>query len=245
MGDLFEVATEGMAAVVLPPSEEVELGRQLAAEVERQATLHPDASVQSYVAGVGEKVSSHADDTAKEITYSFKVIKDDATVNAFALPGGYIYVYSGLLLEADNEAELAAVLAHETAHVSERHAAERVATAYGIERVAAVVTGEDPSMASEIVTGFLGQGALLTYGREQESEADAVGLDLQIEAGYDPRAFVTFFRKLGSGSRVPTLLSSHPHPEDRINAIQREIDRRGDVPDFRGTQRHQEIQSRL
>ncbi len=245
LGDVYEGVEETAADVLLPVPEEVKLGEELSAEVERQATLHPDPQVQQYVRDVGRKIASHAD-APDEIDFAFKVIDDDSQVNAFALPGGFIYVYSGLLLTADSEAELASVLAHETAHVTERHVAGRLVAAYGLEKIASIATGKDAGQVGQIVTDLLSQGVLLKYGRDQESEADRVGIETMIDADYDPHAFISLFEEMAAGGgSTPTFLSSHPDPEQRIHDVAERLERRDDLPDFTGADRYRELRRRV
>src|SRR5690606_20571391 len=148
------------------------------------------------------------------IDIAFKVVRDDQQINAFAIPGGNIYVYTGLLRAVDSEAELLAVLSHEVAHVTERHIAEQLAAQYGLETLAAVALGRDAGVLGQLVGAVAGQGFLLTYSRDHEQEADAVGLGYETRAGWDPNGYVTFFEELaeleGSGGWVPSFLQTHP-----------------------------------
>lgn len=217
-------ATEVAAEVLLPPREEVRLGRQMAREVAEELSFHRDDLVQNYVEALGNRIAAKAD-TPSPIRYTFRVVDDADQINAFAMPGGYIYVYSGLIKAADNEAELAAVMAHEIAHVTERHVAERLVAAYGLQAITAAALGEDPGLIEQLVAAVAGQGFLLKYSRDHEREADAVGFEYMVAAGYDPMGFVTFFEKLEGGPRMPDLLSSHPAPDDRIEAARRRIER--------------------
>lgn len=227
-----EKTTEVAANVLLPPSEENKLGAQLSAEAEKELKMHPDAAVQSYVAGLGQKIAAAAKGRTPEgITYTFKVVDDPETVNAFAMPGGYVYVYSGLLLKAESEAEVIGVLGHEVAHVTERHVAERLVAAYGLQSLLSMALGENPGQITQIVAGVAAQGYLLKYGRNQESESDRVGLSFVLRAGYNPDGMVSFFQKLNaSGGSPPTFLSSHPNPGDRAATLRSLIKQQGNVP---------------
>ncbi len=118
-------AGEAVANVLLPVSQENQMGVQLVKEVEKESKIHADKDVQDYVANLGKNIAAQAHDVPAGIKFTFKVIDDPKTVNAFALPGGHIYVYSGLMKLADDEAELASVIGHEIAHVTQRHVAER------------------------------------------------------------------------------------------------------------------------
>jgi len=212
--------------IVLPVSEEVKLGRQLAREVEKESKLHSDVSVQNYVASVGRRVAAKATDKPSGITFTFKVIDDDKQINAFALPGGHIYVYTGLLKMMDDEAELASVLAHEIAHVTQRHIAERLAAQYGIQTVAAMALGENQAGVAGLAAQIAAAGTLIQYTRSMESEADAKGLPYMVRAGYDPNGMVrlfTKFAKQGEGPRALKWLQDHPMPSERVSEARQRI----------------------
>ncbi|MFW6369329.1 MAG: M48 family metallopeptidase, partial [Myxococcota bacterium] len=207
------------AEVVLPPEDEVELGRQLSREVEAEVELHPDPLVQEYVSNLGSQILAAIDDPRPEAEWNFKVIDDPENVNAMALPGGWNYIFSGLMRVVESEAELGGVIAHEIAHVTQRHIAERLATIYGVEVLASVALGQDPSTLQRIVASIVAQGYLLNYSRGQEREADAFGVDYMIASGLDPRALAYFFEHLAGLPRPPVWISSHPNPEARIESI--------------------------
>ena len=212
---------EVAANLLLPPEQEEALGRQFKQEIEQQAQMHPDPVVQQYLDRVGNLVLSKAANRPRGLDFDFHVIDEPDTINAFAIPGGDIYIYSGLIRAADTEAELAGVLAHEIAHVTERHIAERLTAAYGLEFLASLALGRNPGQVSAIVTSMLGQGYLLKFGRDQEREADVSGLRTMIRTGYTPTSMIDFFEKLKGGPRTPALLASHPHPEERVETLER------------------------
>src|SRR5690606_12528518 len=130
------------------------------------------------------------------ITYRFTVIDEPRQVNAFALPGGHIYVYSGLIAAADSEAELAGVLGHEIGHVAERHAAQALGAQFGLQTLASLALGQNPSLIEQIAAGIAAQGYLSRHSRDAERESDSRGLQYLIAAGYDPTAMPAFFKKL-------------------------------------------------
>src|SRR5690554_5489148 len=164
------------ADALVPVSEENALGRQVSNEVERELKIHANANVQQYVRNLGEQIVSVAPDVPSGIRFTFQVVDDPRTVNAFALPGGWIYVYSGLMAQMNTEAELAAVLSHEIAHVTRRHVAQRLVTLYGVDLLSKVALGSEPGVVTSIVGTVVEQGFLLRYSREQETDADEVGL---------------------------------------------------------------------
>lgn len=235
------------ADALVPVSEENKLGRQLSAEVEKKLKLHGDREVQQYVERVGRRIAAKAADTPEGIKYTFRVIDDDKQVNAFALPGGYIYVFTGLMKLAGDEAELASVIGHEIAHVSQRHVAERLVTQYGLQTVLALALGENPGLLAQIVAQLAATGALLTYTREQESEADLRGVPYAVAAGYDPQGFIRLFTKLkkGEGPAFSQFLSDHPLPSARIEATQARIARMKNPPDETNKAEYQAMLKRL
>ena len=244
VSNVAEQATETTANVVLPPSQEAELGKQLSAELEREVKLHPDPAVQAYIQELGNEIVKAAGSNVPEgITFTFKVIDDPDTVNAFAMPGGYIYFYSGLLLKAENTAEIIGVMGHEVAHVTERHVAERLVKAYGLQALLNMALGQNPGQVKQIVAGMLAQGYLLKYGRSQESESDKVGLSYVLRDGtYSPQGMVTFFQKLDEGgASVPTIVSSHPDPGERAKTLRSMIAKQSNVPSNLGKERFEEL----
>jgi predicted Zn-dependent protease len=245
-GGGFANSVQGFAAdQLIPIEQENALGAQLAAQLEAELQMHSNPEVQAYVRDLGNQVVAVASDRDPGITFRFQVVDDDSTVNAFAIPGGYIYVYTGLLLEAESEAELMAVLSHEVSHVTQRHVAERLVTTYGLETVIGLALGQEPGMISQLVGQVAGTGVLLRHSRSAETEADEVGFGYQVAAGFDPHGFVDFFSKLTGGLRQPEFLSSHPNPENRIEAIQAMIARRDDWPDKTNIEQFQALQQQL
>jgi predicted Zn-dependent protease len=205
---------------------EIALGKQLANEVERQAKIINDPVIAEYVNRVGQNLVRNSD---AKVPFTIKVI-DSEEVNAFALPGGFFFVNSGLILKADNEAELAGVMAHEIGHVAARHGTRQATrgeiaqlgmiplifmggwTGYGIYQAASVL----------VPVGFL------KFSRAMESEADLLGLEYMYKAGYDPTAFVDFFEKIETLEKrkpgtVAKVFSTHPPTDARIQAAQKNI----------------------
>lgn len=201
------------------PEKDVALGRQLAAEVERQSKFIDDPVITEYVNRVGQNIVLHSD---AKVPFTIKVVDSDE-VNAFALPGGFFYVNKGLILAADNEAELAGVMAHETAHVAARHTAENIAKAnlYQYGAIAGVLLGMPPILLN--ATDFGAMLAFLKYSRGAEAEADRLGLQYMYAAGYDPNAMATMFEKLSALNKkkpgsFARLFQTHPYAPDRRQA---------------------------
>ncbi len=203
---------------------EVRLGRQLAAEIDRQAKFIEDPLITEYVNRVGQNIVLHSD---AKVPFTIKVIDSDE-VNAFALPGGFFYVNKGLLLAADNEAELAGVMAHEIAHVAARHAVENQAKANFFEYLAiggSIFLGGIPGMIYQNTAGLGLLGLFLKFSRSAEEEADKLGVQYLYAAGYDPSAMATMFEKLeAKNKKKPGLIArafaTHPAPPDRRASAQ-------------------------
>jgi predicted Zn-dependent protease len=205
---------------------EIALGKGLAQEVERQAKIVDDPVIAEYVNRLGQNLVRNSD---AKVPFTIKVI-DTEEVNAFALPGGFFFVNSGLILKADSEAELAGVMAHEIAHVAARHGT-RQATRGEIAQLATIPlifmggwTGYGIRQAASVAipVGFL------SFSRGFESEADLLGLEYMYKSGYDPGAFVDFFEKIQSLEKkkpgtMAKVFSTHPMTEDRITAAQKNI----------------------
>jgi Zn-dependent protease with chaperone function len=201
---------------------EMQIGRQLALEVEQQAKMVEDPIITEYVNRIGQNIVLHSD---AKIPFTIKVIDSDE-VNAFALPGGYFFVNKGLILAADNEAELAGVMAHEIAHVAARHAMENAGKGtflnYGI-LAGILMTG---GIAGAVLQNTAGLGQMLAFfhfSRGAEEEADRLGVQYLYAAGYDPTAMSTMFEKLASknkkkASTLSKLFSTHPQSLERRDA---------------------------
>jgi len=198
---------------------EAALGRQLANEVEQQAKLVEDPVITEYVNRVGQNIVLHSD---AKVPFSIKVIDSDE-VNAFALPGGFFYVNKGLLLAADNESELAGVMAHEIAHVAARHAMENQgkASAMNYGMLAGIIFGGGVvSTVLQNAGGIFGTLGMLKFSRGAEGEADRLGVQYLYAAGYDPTGMSMMFEKLASRNRkkpgsLAKLFSSHPQSIER------------------------------
>lgn len=205
--------------------EEVQLGQRFAVEVEKQEKVHPDPELQAYVREVGQRIARVA--PRQDVAFTFSVIDAPDTVNAFALPGGYTYYYTGLMNICESEAELAAVMAHEIAHVSARHHGEMITRQMGMQTLADIILGENPRAVASMVTQLFSSGIAARFSRVQEREADQMGMDILYRAGYQPEAMVSFMNKLlaydrqrGGGSHALPIFATHPSPEERVQLLQ-------------------------
>lgn len=198
---------------------EVRLGRQLAAEVDRHSKFVDDPIITEYINRVGQNIVLHSD---AKVPFTIKVIDSDE-VNAFALPGGFFYVNKGLILAADNEAELAGVMAHEIAHVAARHAVENQTKGSLLEYAAiagSIFIGGIPGMIYQNTAGIGLLGAFMKFSRGAEEEADKLGVQYMYAAGYDPGAMATMFEKLEAKNKkkpgfIARAFATHPAPPDR------------------------------
>jgi predicted Zn-dependent protease len=209
---------------------EIKMGKQYADEVEKSSKLITDPVVEEYVNRIGQNIVKNSD---CKVPFTIKVIDSDE-INAFALPGGFFYVNSGLILAADEEAELAGVMAHETAHVCAHHIAREM-TRQGYAQIAMVPleillpydwTGYGIYEAAQLAIPI----TFLQFSRDFEAQADYLGVQYMYRAGYDPQAFITFFEKVQAlEKRKPGLVaktfSDHPQTPDRILHTQMEIAR--------------------
>ena len=228
---------------------EVALGRQVAAQVDQQAKFVDDPVVTEYVNRVGQNLALHSD---AKIPFTIKVLDSD-DVNAFALPGGFLYVNKGAILAADNEAELAGVMAHEIGHVAARH---------GVEQASKATLANYAMIPLIFMTGGLGYLAyqaaqigvplaFLKFGRGAEAEADRLGSQYLWAAGYDPNQFLTFFEKLekkekGKPGTLSKLFGTHPPTPDRITKVHDLLARFPDRDEYTvTTSDFQRVKSRL
>jgi len=205
-------------------AQDVQLGREAAAEVEKQYTIVNDAQLNAYVSRIGKKLASQPE--AEDYPYTFKVVSDN-TINAFALPGGPTFINTGLIAAVDNEAQLAGVMAHEISHVALRHGTTQVSKANLIQLPAMLAgTMAGKSLAGQLAQLGIGFGAnsvLLKYSRNAERDADLLGTRILNGAGYNPVEMARFFEKLNAeagSARTMQFFSSHPNPGNRVKAVE-------------------------
>lgn len=217
----------------ISPNQEIALGLQAAPEMAQQyGGLSTDARAQGLVETVGRRVLQNSDAAKSPYRYEFHLLADEQTINAFALPGGQVFITEGLLKRLKTEGELAGTLGHEIGHVVDRHGAQHIAKQQLTEGLtgAAVLATYDPnnpqSAQSAAVLAAVGQLVNMKFGREDELDADRLGVRFIAQAGYDPRALVGLMQTLkavAGGKRQPEFFSTHPNPENRIEKIQAAI----------------------
>src|SRR5437667_10667058 len=206
---------------------EIQMGRQLAAEIERQVKLVEDPTINEYVNRVGQNLVRNSD---AKVPFTIKVVESDE-INAFALPGGFFYVNTGLILAADDESELSAVMAHEIGHVAARHGTKQASKAelVNFASIPLIFMGGVGGFALRQAAGFLIPMQFLQFSRSDEAEADYLGLQYLYKTGYDPGAMGSFFEKLEAKEsarpgRVSQMFSTHPPTGDRVEMSKKNIE---------------------
>jgi len=226
---LLVAALLGIVLVSVP--DEIELGREANAKVRRELTQFHDDRIGPYITSIGIRLARSA--RGPKYPYSFS-IADYREINAFALPGGPVWINRGVLHAATNESQLAGVLAHEIAHVSQRHAATQVTQGafanWGLGLLSAMLGNTGGAGAARTAAGAMTGTMFLKFSRDEESEADRVGLQILARAGWDARGMVELFEVLRreqqrDPSAVETFFSTHPSPEDRITHLQIDVRR--------------------
>ena len=238
----FNLATQRQDLSFTSTDKEVEIGRKLARRVERELTLVPDESLQRRVQAIGQRLAEVCD--RRELVYSFAVVKDD-DINAFSLPGGYVYVNSGLIDTTSGDDELAGVLAHEIAHIAARHAVSRYESAVGMQLVQLATLASGSAEAASGV-GIANRAAQLAYARDAELEADRLGVKYMKAAGFNPEAVLTFLKKLQAdqaghsqylprGIVRPYYAATHPFVPERIRGVKESLYGVADYIDYLNT----------
>jgi predicted Zn-dependent protease len=235
---------------VYSPQQDIELGQQSAKAAERQLELVNNSKANAYVSALGRQIVARVPNEYK-FPFTFKIV-NDKSINAFALPGGPVYVHRGAIEAADNEAQLAGVMGHEIGHVILRHGTNQATKAQlgqGFLGILGAVLGN--GAVGQIVStggGFLANSVFLKYSRDAESQADLIGTQVLYDLSYDPTAMAVFFDKLAKehkGTRTEEFFSNHPIPENRVAKVNAEIQKLGpavahprlDSPDFQEVKR--------
>lgn len=200
----------------LSDEDEMKVGAQINQQISDQVDISGNVALTAYIDDLGQELVQYSD--RPELDYTFQVVNDD-NVNAFATMGGYVYIHTGLVEEAENEAELASVIGHEIAHITGRHAVKQMRQ-QGINQIALEAIG----IADEDIVQIGVALALdLPHSRGDELEADRSGLEMITAAGYAPKGMINFMKKLGSGGS-PEFMSTHPHSSNRVEKLEALVD---------------------
>jgi predicted Zn-dependent protease len=209
--------------------QDLDLGKQVSAEIEKDPTKYPllpetgrdgkNEQAYAYLRGIVDRILNSGKVTyRKEFPWKLKIIQDDKTLNAFCVPGGYIYVYTGIIKYLDTEDQLAGVLGHEIAHADKRHSTRSMTTQYGQQLVLDVVLGRNQGAITQIAQGLLS----LRYSRSHEEEADYFSVEYLCGTPYRSDGAAGFFQKMLDNKQAggtPAFLSTHPNPQNRVQAI--------------------------
>jgi len=219
--------------ISISPDQEIALGLQAEPQMEQQyGGESNDAEARAHVERVGRRIVDRSDAGKTPYKYQYHLLADPQTINAFALPGGQVFITEALYRKLGTEGELAGVLGHETGHVVARHSAEQIAKTRLTQGLtgAAVIATYDPnnpnSRRDAAVAALVGQLVTMRFSRKDESEADALGVRLMEQAGFDPHAMIgvmEVLQKEAGGGRQPEFFSTHPNPAHRIEQIQADI----------------------
>lgn len=216
------------------PEQDIEVGRQVSGDADRQLPMLHNARVDNYLNKLGQRLAAHA--PGNKYPYQYRCV-NSAVVNAFALPGGFIYIDRGVIETADDEAQLASVLAHETAHIALRHGTSQASKTYLAEVPLYVLGGALGGTAfggilAQLGANFALNSVFLEYSRLDESEADILGTQILYDSGYDPRAMAQFFEKIEAEEKGHNIefFESHPNPENRVARVREEIKKLGGAP---------------
>lgn len=217
------------------PEQDIQLGKQNAQQAEKQIQMLNDPKVDEYLNRLGKKLAEKA--PGYKYPFQYKCVNDGA-INAFALPGGYIYINRGTIEAADTEAQLAGVMAHETSHVALRHGTNQATkaqlTSVPFAILGGMVGGDSAAgLLAQLAAGFSLNSILLKYSRTDESQADILGTQILYDSGYDPRAMAQFFEKLNAetkGKQPAQFFSDHPNPGNRAERVDEEVDKLGGTP---------------
>jgi len=217
------LASCGTGLNLVSVDEEWEMGRQIEQDINRQVRIVNDPTLQRYVEQMGQRIVRETPMANRQ--WKFYVVQDPA-INAFNAPGGLVYVYTGLIAQAENSAELAGVVAHEIAHGVARHGTQRLSQVYGLNVAASILLGSDPGLAQQVAGQIVAGGAVASFSRGQEREADQLGVRYMAAAGHDPEGMATLLEKLIADRQrrpgaVEQFFSTHPLTEERVREVRR------------------------
>jgi predicted Zn-dependent protease len=227
--------------------QEWQIGQQMAAQVASQVQLNNDPQLNAYVRSLGERI--HARTPMANLPFHFYVV-NDPSVNAFSLPGGHVYVNSGLIQQADTADMLASVLAHEISHNVARHVVKKIEQEQTISAIGSILLGQNPGTLQTLLANILAGGALARFSRGDEKEADELGLQYMAQAGYNPNGMVKMFQKLlslekGQPNAVEKFFLDHPLTQDRINDVSNRVQRMGNVGGITDEPEYQAVRRRV
>jgi Zn-dependent protease with chaperone function len=221
------------------PEQDIELGKKVATEAEQKLQMCNDPKVDAFLTKLGMRLAEQLNTSGIQYPWEFHCV-NDKSINAFALPGGYVFVNRGAIEAADNEAQLAGVMAHELSHVALRHGTNQATKAQyaqlgsGILGVAGSILGGTAGAAAAGAGQLAVGSVLLKYSRGAETQADVMGTQVLYDAGYDPRAMAAFFENLeaqSAGKNPPEFFSDHPNPDHRIERVEEEVQKLGGPPE--------------
>ncbi len=209
--------------------EEWQLGAQLERDLQGQLNLVTDRAALSYINQLGRQIVAQTE--MRQLPWEFHIVADPQ-VNAFNIPGGHVYVNTGLIAAADNAAELAGVMAHEVSHGVARHGTEQLTRAYGIQIVGGLLLGQNPAAYEQILAQIAAGGALASFSRGAEREADGLGVRYMAGAGYNPEGLATMFEELFARRErqpgaVEQFFSTHPLTENRVKEVREQARQMG------------------
>lgn len=232
----YNAATGREDIMMVTTEKEIDMGRSIAESIEKstEIELDPDPLMSERVRQIGQRIAAVSD--RQEVNYTFRVIDEDE-VNAFALPGGYIFLFRGLVEKVESDDELASVMAHEVAHVVARHSIKRLqgGVGYTILQILMAVSGSSGSDMRGVNAAF-GQ-LIMSYSREDEALADKIAVKYLKEAGFDPKAMISFLEKMQEVNRERPIrpyssYRSHPHIADRIRMVKQDLLGEVDFTDY-------------
>jgi predicted Zn-dependent protease len=243
-------STETAASIFFSLEDDKKLGQQTADEIASDQVTYPILSETQYAAAYThiKRITTNILNSGKvehknDFVWQVKIIKNDSVLNAFCTPGGYIYVYTGIIKYLDNETQLAGVLGHEIAHADRRHSVQQMTEQYGLQVLLQVVAGNNPGMLAQIAANL----TVLKFSRSHETEADEYSVIYLYPTEYDARGAKYFFEKIVNqgGSSTPAFLSTHPDPGDRVTNIEKKWQDMGGKTGQTFESRYQDFKSTL
>lgn len=216
-------APGGAVGILMPISQDLQMGEATVQQIEGEPTTYPilDSASNPVAYGHIYRIRTNILNSGKvyykdDFPWRIRIIKDDNTLNAFCTPGGYIYVYTGIIKYLDNEMQLAGVMGHEIAHADRRHSANQMLKAYGLQTLIDIFTSGSTQQIAQVAAQILA----LKFSRSDETEADDYSVRYLYGTEYDPQGAKFFFQKIGNSQGVPEFLSTHPNPDNRVTNIE-------------------------